>query len=304
MKKYRIGIVPSSDDDAVMMMVIASMEEPQMTDLVVPVLYADRNRVEQMRNGQNSDTRFVYLTNAVDAREECVCVVDTTQRNAKEPQEGTQSKDAWTEDLMNGDVDALVMVGDTDTEKLDGQVKVRMYLSERNCMAMLHRDCLAEDMQQMVALLERDLDSTKPRMAVVADTDKQKEEWEAKAEEMGAFVYGPFLTEIFFEEEHYRDFDVLMALDAPSAMRGFREAAHTWGVCLTEDDEQHVILYPAYNNESACEESAEFSSVSLNHALYLAVDILRNRKRYDEAHGNPLPKLFFEKKDERKGSVE
>ncbi|MGN1256042.1 MAG: hypothetical protein ACI4UA_02640 [Bacteroidaceae bacterium] len=302
MEKYRIGIVPTPGDDAVMMITIASMEEPQMTDLVVPVLYADRNRVEQMRNGQNSDTQFVYLTHAEDAREECVCVVDTTRRNARNPQEDAPGMDVWTEDLQNGNVDALVMVGDTDTEKLDGQVK--MYLSERNCMAMLHRDSLAEDMQQVVALLERDLDSTKPRMAVVADTDKQKEEWEAKAEEMGAFVYGPFLTETFFEEEHYRDFDVLMALDAQSAMRGFRETAHTWGVCLTEDDEQHVILYPAYNNESASEESAEFSSVSLNHALYLAVDILRNRKRYDEAHENPLPKLFFEKKDERKGSVE
>ena len=48
-------------------------------------------------------------------------------------------------------------------------------------MGLLRREHLSEDMEQMVALLERDLDYTKPRIAMVADTDRQKTEWEAKA---------------------------------------------------------------------------------------------------------------------------
>ena len=34
------------------------------------------------------------------------------------------------------------------------------------------------------------------------------------------------------------------------------------------------------------------------HAVYLAIDIFRNRAEYDEPMGNPLPKLYKEKRDE------
>ena len=34
------------------------------------------------------------------------------------------------------------------------------------------------------------------------------------------------------------------------------------------------------------------------HAIYLAIDIFRHRKEYDEASLNPLPKLYHEKKDD------
>ena len=34
------------------------------------------------------------------------------------------------------------------------------------------------------------------------------------------------------------------------------------------------------------------------HAIYLAIDIFRHRKEYDEAGTNPLPKLYHEKKDD------
>lgn len=34
------------------------------------------------------------------------------------------------------------------------------------------------------------------------------------------------------------------------------------------------------------------------HAIYLAIDIFRNRAEYDAPMGNPLPKLYKERRDE------
>ena len=37
---------------------------------------------------------------------------------------------------------------------------------------------------------------------------------------------------------------------------------------------------------------------SMRHAVYLAIDIFRNRQNYDEPLKNPLKKLYHEKRDE------
>ena len=37
---------------------------------------------------------------------------------------------------------------------------------------------------------------------------------------------------------------------------------------------------------------------SFRQAIYTAIDIYRNRKNFDEATANPLPKLYHEKRDD------
>lgn len=302
MKRYKIGIVPSQTDDSACLMTIASLEEPLMTDLFVPVLYASRERVERLRQGRESDTRFAFLSTAQDAREDCVCVVEAApaaQNDATE--EAAQALLPWQADLQNGVIDALVHVGDADMDALTAGASAVVYLSESDCMALLGREHIADELDGMVRVLARDFDYSKPRMAVVADTDRQKEEWETKAEELRAFLYGPFLTETFFEEDQQCHYDVILAFDHASARSCFREAAHAWGVCLTEDGDGRLTLYPAYNTQPSGEDAASFNTMSLNRALYSAADVLRNRTRYDEARVSPLPKLFVERREDRRG---
>jgi 4-hydroxythreonine-4-phosphate dehydrogenase len=38
--------------------------------------------------------------------------------------------------------------------------------------------------------------------------------------------------------------------------------------------------------------------MTMRHAIYTAVDVLRNRINYDEPLKNPLPKLYHEKRDD------
>lgn len=302
MSKYKIGIVPAAEDDSVCLMAIASLEEPQMTDLFVPVLYASQERIKRLREGRESDTRFTFIPSAEQAKAECVCVVDSSHAAVAEGEENAApALPAWQADLQSGVIDALVFVGDADMDTCTTDAKAVVYLSASDCMILVGREHIDEEMERTVKLLERDLDFSRPRMAVVADTDRQKEEWEAKAEELRAFLYGPFLTETFFEEDQQEHYDVLLAFDHVSARRCFREAAHAWGVCLTEDPEGRITLYPAYNTQPMGEDATSFNTLSFNHALYSAVDVLRSRERYDEGHISPLPKLFFERKDERRG---
>ena len=202
MNKYKIGIVPAAEDDSACLMAIASLEEPQMTDLFVPVLYASQERVERLREGRESDTRFAFIPSAEQAKTECVCVVDSSRAAVAEGEENAApALPAWQDDLQSGVIDALVFVGDADMDICTTDARAVVYLSASDCMILVGREHINEEMERTVRLLERDLDFSRPRMAVVADTDRQKEEWEAKAEELRAFLYGPFLTETFFEED-------------------------------------------------------------------------------------------------------
>lgn len=294
--------MPAAEDDSACLMAIASLEEPQMTDLFVPVLYASKERVERLREGRESDVRFTVIPGAEHAKAECVCVVDATQTAVPEGEESAvPALPAWQNDLQSGVIDALVFVGDADMDICTTDARAVVYLSASDCMILMGREHINEEMERTVRLLERDLDFSRPRMAVVADTDRQKEEWEAKAEELRAFLYGPFLTETFFEEDQQKHYDVVLAFDHASARRCFRDAAHAWGVCLTEDCNDRITLYPAYNTQPMGEDATSFNTLSFNHALYSAVDVLRSRERYDEGHISPLPKLFFERKDDRRG---
>ena len=255
-----------------------------------------------MREGRESDVRFTVIPGAEHAKAECVCVVDATQTAVPEGEEiAVPALPAWQNDLQSGVIDALVFVGDADMDICTTDARAVVYLSASDCMILVGREHINEEMERTVRLLERDLDFSRPRMAVVADTDRQKEEWEAKAEELRAFLYGPFLTETFFEEDQQKHYDVVLAFDHASARRCFRDAAHAWGVCLTEDPEGRITLYPAYNTQPMGEDATSFNTLSFNHALYSAVDVLRSRERYDEGHISPLPKLFFERRDERRG---
>ena len=38
--------------------------------------------------------------------------------------------------------------------------------------------------------------------------------------------------------------------------------------------------------------------MAFRHAIYLALDVFRNRKAYDQPYKNPLKKLYHEKRDE------
>jgi hypothetical protein len=88
------------------------------------------------------------------------------------------------------------------------------------------------------------------------------------------------------DAENYRSYDVIFTKDYEEGLKNFLELTNGHGVAYTT------------GRELVC--TSPFSPDSFRESIYLAKDIIRNRNRYDEAHINPLPKLFVEKREDKK----
>lgn len=95
----------------------------------------------------------------------------------------------------------------------------------------------------------------------------------------------PRITPIL-DAENYKAYDVVLVNDREQGLKDFLELSQGNGVAYTT------------GRELVC--TSPFSAESFHESIYLAKDILNARERYDEAHRNPLPKLFVDKKDEIK----
>lgn len=95
----------------------------------------------------------------------------------------------------------------------------------------------------------------------------------------------PRITPIL-DAENYKVYDVVLVNDREQGLKDFLELSQGNGVAYTT------------GRELVC--TSPFSAESFHESIYLAKDILNARERYDEAHKNPLPKLFVDKKDEIK----
>ena len=62
-----------------------------------------------------------------------------------------------------------------------------------------------------------------------------------------------------------------------------------------------TVITASYNTTQKEETEEGVADVSaLTKPIYTAIDIVRNRAFYDEARQNPLPKLFRDKREDRK----
>lgn len=91
---------------------------------------------------------------------------------------------------------------------------------------------------------------------------------------------------LILDAENYKAYDVVLVNDREQGLKDFLELSQGNGVAYTT------------GRELVC--TSPFSAESFHESIYLAKDILKARERYDEAHKNPLPKLFVDKKDEIK----
>jgi len=106
--------------------------------------------------------------------------------------------------------------------------------------------------------------------------------------------YGPYPADGFFGSEKYRQYDAVLAMYHDQGLIPFKTMAMETGVnysaCLPiiRTSPDHGTAYDIAGQNTA-------SEVSIRQALYMAIDIFRNRKLYDEVHANPLRKQYYEK---------
>lgn len=154
--------------------------------------------------------------------------------------------------------------------------------------------------------LKRDFGMEKPRIAVLALNPHAgdqgllgKEEQEiilpaiTKAKEQGIWAFGPYAADGFFGSEHYTQFDAILAMYHDQGLIPFKTldmsgVNFTAGLNIVRTSPDHGTGYDIAGKNEA-------DPSSMRNAIYMAIDVLRQRASYDELTANPLP--FIERED-------
>lgn len=103
----------------------------------------------------------------------------------------------------------------------------------------------------------------------------------------GVLAYGPFPSDGFFGNGSFNKFDGVLALYHDQGLIPFKLMSFTEGVNFTAGL-PYVRTSPAHGTAFDIAGRDKASEQSFRRAVYLACDILRNRREYDELTSGPL----------------
>lgn len=166
-------------------------------------------------------------------------------------------------------------------------------------------DGIREKLHQFNDSLKRDFFINNPRIAVLSLNPHAGENgilgteerdiiipaMQQSLDEDGVQCFGPYAADGFFGARHYRRFDGVLAMYHDQGLAPFKTIAmdegvnFTAGLPIVRTSPDHGTGYDIAGQGIANESS-------MRHAIYTAIDVCRNRSRYDESGKNPLPKLF------------
>jgi 4-hydroxythreonine-4-phosphate dehydrogenase len=106
-------------------------------------------------------------------------------------------------------------------------------------------------------------------------------------------VYGPFSADGFFGSDNFLKFDGILSMYHDQGMVPFKTLAFDKGVNFTAGL-PFVRTSPAHGTAYDIAGKNLASHSSFREAVYLAIDIFKNRKALDEIHSNPLPNYLKE----------
>ena len=114
--------------------------------------------------------------------------------------------------------------------------------------------------------------------------------------DQGVLAFGPFPADGFFGHGSYKKFDGVLAMYHDQGLAPFKTIATSGGVnfsaCLP-----FVRTSPDHGTAYDIAWKGEADETSLREAIYMAIDILRRRKSYEESSRNPLKKHIQDKPD-------
>jgi 4-hydroxythreonine-4-phosphate dehydrogenase len=161
-------------------------------------------------------------------------------------------------------------------------------------------DLVLRKIQILNESLTKDFAIRKPRIAVLGLNphagDKGligKEEQEViepaiqQAFENGILVFGPYPADGFFGSSNYNKFDGILAMYHDQGMLPFKALAFDSGVNFTAGL-PIVRTSPAHGTAFDIAGKNQADERSMRAAVYLAADIVRSRKDYEEMTANPL----------------
>ena len=184
------------------------------------------------------------------------------------------------------------------------------HLALRDIPAAITPELLEEKITLLNNSLKEDFNIDAPKIAVLSLNPHAgdngllgKEEIEVitptirKMNDGGIFCYGPFAADGFMGCGKYDNFDAILAMYHDQGLAPFKALAMNSGINFTAGL-PIIRTSPAHGVAADIAGQGIADENSFRQAIYVAIDILRNRKFYAEARRNPLRKLYFEKRDD------
>ncbi len=110
------------------------------------------------------------------------------------------------------------------------------------------------------------------------------------AKQKDIFCFGPYSADAFFARGHHEKFDAVLAMYHDQGLIPFKSLAHGEGVNYTaglngiRTSPDHGVAFDIAGKNKADE-------ASFREAIYKAIDIIRNRKEFEEQRSNPVKKV-------------
>ena len=174
----------------------------------------------------------------------------------------------------------------------------------------LTQELIVEKLTTFNAALKSDFGINAPRIAVLAlnphagdggviGTEEETIITPAikAAREQGIICFGPYPADGFMGSGAFSHFDGVLAMYHDQGLAPFKTLAmengvnFTAGLPIIRTSPDHGTAFDIAGKNMA-------SADSFRQALYMAIDIYRNRQSDAEANKNPLRKLYFEKRDD------
>lgn len=217
-------------------------------------------------------------------------------------------------DLKFGNISAVVVAPGSATEfnfpgsmtiYADDNIRVSSVFEGIGVPEDASAEVVAERVQKAWRSLQRDFLCSTPRIALLTTGDYPANELlhtiVSDQTQLGVGIFGPYVLDEFVDQQLYQHFDLMLTLDDAMA-RTVLDAVSMPTRTRLLAGLPIIMALTDYGAESipADAETADLGqpALALRQAVYTVIAVCRNRIAYDEAHRDPLPKIYHERKDD------
>lgn len=187
---------------------------------------------------------------------------------------------------------------------------VTTHLPISKVASAITKEAIAEKLQILNNTLKRDFAIDNPRIAVLSLNPHCGDHGLLGSEEEeiiiptiqeqfneGIRCFGPYAADGFFGSGNFKNFDAILSMYHDQGLAPFKALAMDEGVNYTAGLPV-VRTSPAHGTAYDIAGKNEANEASFRQAIYTAIDVFRNRSRYDSAHAHPLRRQYYEKRDD------
>ena len=323
MEQLKIGITHGYTNGVSYEVILKAFENPTMLELCTPVVYGSPKLATYHRKAMELSTNFSTIQNAGEAIKEKLNIIECFKEEVKvdlgqQTEEADKalvcSREAGLRDAEKGLINALV---GAPGDKMEQSSELTVLINEFMKVAVLTdqiplnqvapfvtEENVIKKLRMFDLCLKRDFSLTRPRIAILAlNPEPGKEEKEIlepliqKIADEQICAIGPFTAEQFFASRAYTYYDGILAMYYDQCAAPLHLSGSEYCIAL-QTGENTIKTVPLQDASLDIAGRGEAPISSFCNAIYTALDVHRNRLRYEEAHKNPLPKLFHDKRED------